>query len=122
MDQVGDVVDQLGVAIGFVLILLVVALLVPATPALLRTRLLPVLRRAAVRNRGGGGPRQLGGRHRGADPRRAMEAALIGGLVAAGLDSSSAAPAVFMNRPAAFWVPILPRWFCFQWLQRHDDG
>lgn len=37
----------------------------------------------------------------------AMEAALIGGLVAAGMDNSIAVPAVFLYRLATFWLPIL---------------
>jgi undecaprenyl-diphosphatase len=50
----------------------------------------------------------------------AMEAALIGGLVAAGLDNAVAVPAVFLFRLATFWLPILPGWLSFHWLQRHD--
>jgi uncharacterized membrane protein YbhN (UPF0104 family)/tRNA A-37 threonylcarbamoyl transferase component Bud32 len=50
----------------------------------------------------------------------AMEAALIGGMVAAGLDNTVAVPAVFLFRLATFWLPILPGWFAFQWLQRND--
>ena len=49
----------------------------------------------------------------------AMEAALIGGLVAAGLDNTVAVPAVFLFRLATFWLPILPGWLSFHWLQRH---
>lgn len=50
----------------------------------------------------------------------AVEAALIGGLVAAGLDHNIAVPAVFLYRLCTFWFPILPGWLCFTWLQRHD--
>ena len=50
----------------------------------------------------------------------AMEAALIGGLVAAGMDKAVAVPAVFLFRLATFWLPILPGWLSFTWLQRHD--
>jgi uncharacterized membrane protein YbhN (UPF0104 family) len=50
----------------------------------------------------------------------AVEAALIAGLVAAGLDNTVAVPAVFFYRLFTFWVPILPGWLSFQWLQRHD--
>jgi glycosyltransferase 2 family protein len=50
----------------------------------------------------------------------AVEAALIAGLVAAGLDNTVAVPAVFMYRLFTFWVPILPGWLSFQWLQRHE--
>ena len=50
----------------------------------------------------------------------AMEAALIAGLIAAGLDDSVAVPAVFLYRLCTFWIPVLPGWLCFTWLQRHD--
>ena len=50
----------------------------------------------------------------------AMEAALIGGLVAAGLDNTIAVPAVFLFRLFTFWVPTLPGWLAFQWLQRNE--
>jgi undecaprenyl-diphosphatase len=50
----------------------------------------------------------------------AMEAALIAGLVAAGLENTVAVPAVFMFRLATFWLPILPGWLCFMWLQRRE--
>ena len=49
-----------------------------------------------------------------------VEAALISGLVAAGLDNAVAVPAVFLFRLATFWLPILPGWLSFTWLQRHD--
>ena len=50
----------------------------------------------------------------------AVEAALIAGLVAAGLDNTVAVPAVFLYRLFTFWAPILPGWLCFQWLERHE--
>jgi glycosyltransferase 2 family protein len=50
----------------------------------------------------------------------AMEAALIAGLLAAGLDRTVAVPAVFLYRLCTFWIPILPGWACFAWLQRRD--
>ena len=50
----------------------------------------------------------------------ALEAALISGLVAAGLGNEVAVPAVFLFRLATYWLPILPGWICFTWLQRHD--
>jgi undecaprenyl-diphosphatase len=50
----------------------------------------------------------------------AMEAALIGGLVAAGLDNTIAVPAVFLYRLFTFWIPVLPGWFAFQWLERNE--
>lgn len=50
----------------------------------------------------------------------AMEAALIGGLTAAGMENTIAVPAVFMYRLFTFWVPILPGWLCFQWMERNE--
>jgi undecaprenyl-diphosphatase len=50
----------------------------------------------------------------------AVEAALITGLTAAGLDKETAVPAVFLFRLATFWLPILPGWVAFTWLQRSD--
>jgi undecaprenyl-diphosphatase len=50
----------------------------------------------------------------------AVEAALIAGLVSAGLDSAVAVPAVFLYRLATFWIPILPGWGCFTWLERRE--
>jgi uncharacterized protein (TIRG00374 family) len=50
----------------------------------------------------------------------AVGAALIAGLVAAGLDNTVAVPAVFLYRLFTFWIPILPGWLCFQRLERHE--
>ncbi|SDO46939.1 lysylphosphatidylglycerol synthase transmembrane domain-containing protein [Geodermatophilus sp. DSM 45219] len=50
----------------------------------------------------------------------ALEAALIAGLVAAGMDHTVAVPAVFLYRLATFWLPILPGWAAFAWLRRSD--
>ena len=50
----------------------------------------------------------------------AVEAALIAGLVAAGLDNTVAVPGVFLYRLSTFWVPILPGWLAFQWLETND--
>jgi glycosyltransferase 2 family protein len=50
----------------------------------------------------------------------AVEAALIAALTAAGLDKETAVPAVFLFRLATFWLPILPGWLAFAWLQRTD--
>jgi undecaprenyl-diphosphatase len=50
----------------------------------------------------------------------AVEAALIGGLTAAGLASEIAVPAVFLYRLATFWIPVLPGWGSFSWLQRKE--
>ena len=51
----------------------------------------------------------------------AVEAALIAGLTAAGLDKETAVPAVFLFRLVTFWLPILPGWLAFTWLQRTDQ-
>jgi glycosyltransferase 2 family protein len=50
----------------------------------------------------------------------AVEAALIAGLTAAGLDKETAVPAVFLFRLVTFWLPILPGWLAFTWLRRSD--
>jgi glycosyltransferase 2 family protein len=50
----------------------------------------------------------------------AVEAALIAALTAAGLDKETAVPAVFLFRLITFWLPILPGWLAFAWLQRSD--
>lgn len=50
----------------------------------------------------------------------AVEAALIGGLTAAGLPTEVTVPGVFMYRLATFWIPVLPGWGAFSWLQRRE--
>ena len=50
-----------------------------------------------------------------------MEATLIAGLTAVGLDREVAMPAVFLHRIATFWLPILPGWIVFVLLQRRGD-
>jgi uncharacterized protein (TIRG00374 family) len=50
----------------------------------------------------------------------ALEAAVIAGLVGAGMSSSDAVPAVFLFRLATYWLPILPGWFAFNHLRRAD--
>ena len=50
----------------------------------------------------------------------AIEAALVSGLVAAGLANAAAVPAVILYRLITFWLPNLPGWIAFRWLQRHD--
>ena len=51
----------------------------------------------------------------------AVEAALIAGLTAVGLDREIAVPAVFLFRIATFWLPIIPGWIMFFILQRRGD-
>ncbi|MGY1667251.1 lysylphosphatidylglycerol synthase domain-containing protein [Geodermatophilus sp. SYSU D00696] len=48
----------------------------------------------------------------------AVEAALVAGLVGAGMDHTVAVPAVFLYRLATFWLPVLPGWAAFAWLRR----
>lgn len=50
----------------------------------------------------------------------ALEAALIAGLVAAGMENTIAVPAVFLYRLATFWLPILPGWASFTYLRREE--
>ena len=50
----------------------------------------------------------------------AVEAALIGALMAIGVDADFAVPCVFLYRLATFWFPLLPGWVAFRWL-RHTD-
>lgn len=50
----------------------------------------------------------------------AMEAALVTGLVAAGLPQHTAVPTVFLYRLVTFWLPVLPGWFALHWLKRAD--
>ncbi len=51
----------------------------------------------------------------------AVEAALIAGLTAAGLDKEIAVPSVFLFRLATFWLPILPGWLALTALERSDQ-
>ena len=51
----------------------------------------------------------------------AVEAALIAGLTAVGVDSEDAVPAVFLFRIVTFWLPIVPGWLTFVLLQRRGD-
>ncbi len=50
----------------------------------------------------------------------AVEAALIAGLTAVGVDKETAVPAVFLFRLATFWLPILPGWLSFHYLTRRN--
>jgi undecaprenyl-diphosphatase len=50
----------------------------------------------------------------------ALEAAVIAGLVGAGMSSTAAVPAVFLFRLATYWLPILPGWIAFNHLRRAD--
>jgi len=48
----------------------------------------------------------------------AVEAALATGLTAAGLDGSTAVQAALLFRAVTFWIPMLPGWLSFGYLQR----
>jgi undecaprenyl-diphosphatase len=48
----------------------------------------------------------------------AMEAALVAGFTAIGMDSAIAVAAVLSYRLATFWLPILPGWLSFRHLDR----
>ena len=50
----------------------------------------------------------------------ALEAAVIAGLVGAGMPGTEAVPAVFLFRLATYWLPILPGWFSFNYLRRAE--
>ena len=50
----------------------------------------------------------------------ALEAAVIAGLVAAGMDHTVAVPSVFLYRIATFWLPTLPGWAALTWLRRSE--
>ena len=75
--------------------------------------------RAAGRVRGLGGARRVR-RDPGLRRLGALEAAVIAGLVAAGVPNQVAVPAVFLYRLATFWVPLLPGWIAFHYLQRAE--
>ena len=50
----------------------------------------------------------------------AVEAALAAGLTAAGLDGSTAVQAALLFRACTFWIPIVPGWVSFTYLQRRN--
>ena len=51
----------------------------------------------------------------------ALESAMIAGLTAFGLPAGAAVSATLTFRLATFWLPILPGWFTFGWMQRNDE-
>ena len=50
----------------------------------------------------------------------AVEAAMAAGLTLAGLESGLALSAVLLYRVITFWLPTVPGYFSFNWLQRND--
>ncbi|HEX4814410.1 MAG TPA: lysylphosphatidylglycerol synthase transmembrane domain-containing protein [Nonomuraea sp.] len=51
----------------------------------------------------------------------AVELALAGGLTVAGVPSDLATSAVLLHRLLTFWLPVLPGWASFTYLQRHES-
>jgi uncharacterized membrane protein YbhN (UPF0104 family) len=52
----------------------------------------------------------------------ALEVALSALLASVGgVEGTVAAGAVLLFRLGTFWVPVVPGWFCFQWMQRDGD-
>jgi uncharacterized protein (TIRG00374 family) len=50
----------------------------------------------------------------------AVEVALVGGLTVAGVRPELATSAVLLYRLLTFWLPVLPGWAAFTYLQRND--
>lgn len=50
----------------------------------------------------------------------AVELALAGGLTVAGVPAELATSAVLLHRLLTFWLPVLPGWAAFTYLQRHE--
>lgn len=50
----------------------------------------------------------------------AMEAALVAGFTAVGMDPAIAVATVLSYRLATYWLPILPGWLSFQHLERRS--
>jgi uncharacterized protein (TIRG00374 family) len=50
----------------------------------------------------------------------AVEGALTLGLTVAGLPAELATSAVLLHRLLTFWLPVLPGWAAFTYLQRHE--
>ncbi|MFC7592313.1 hypothetical protein ACFQYP_57740 [Nonomuraea antimicrobica] len=44
----------------------------------------------------------------------------MGGLTVAGLPAELATSAVLLHRLLTFWLPVLPGWAAFTYLQRHE--
>ena len=51
----------------------------------------------------------------------ALESAMIAALTGFGLSGGVAVSAVLTFRLATFWLPILPGWALFTWMQRHGE-
>jgi undecaprenyl-diphosphatase len=51
----------------------------------------------------------------------AVEAALVAALTGFGLDNGHAVSAVLTFRLATYWIPILPGWIVFRWMQGREE-
>ena len=51
----------------------------------------------------------------------AVEAALVAALTGFGMKSGPAVSAVLTFRLATYWLPTLPGWFTFRWMQAHEE-
>lgn len=51
----------------------------------------------------------------------AIEAAMIATLAGFGMDHGPAVGAVLTFRLGTFWLPILPGWYTFVWMERHGE-
>jgi len=51
----------------------------------------------------------------------AVEAAMIASLAGFGMDHGPAVGAVLTFRLATFWLPILPGWYTFLWMERNGE-
>jgi len=51
----------------------------------------------------------------------AFEAAMITALTGFGMGSGAAVSATLSFRLATYWLPVVPGWFCFTWMQRREE-
>ena len=50
----------------------------------------------------------------------AIEAALVAGLTGVGMQPGQAVSAVVLYRLATYWLPVLPGWLCWRFLQHRE--
>ena len=50
----------------------------------------------------------------------AIEAALVAGLTGVGMQAGPAVSAVLLYRLATYWLPVLPGWLCWRFLQHRE--
>ncbi|MCO4836289.1 MAG: UPF0104 family protein, partial [Acidimicrobiaceae bacterium] len=51
----------------------------------------------------------------------ALEAAMIAALTGFGLEDGTAVSSVLTFRLGTFWLPIIPGWLAFRWMQNNDE-